>query len=57
MQAELCEDANEIVKAMIGNNISLFLENAIKADGRGHFLSRYDGEEIQLKGGLYAYKN
>jgi len=25
-------------------------------DGRGHILSRYDGEEIELEGNLYAYR-
>lgn len=25
-------------------------------DGRGHTLSRYDGEEIELEGDLYAYR-
>lgn len=44
MQSELCEDANEIVKAVI-TDIDDFVQDAIDADGRGHFLSSYDGEE------------
>lgn len=44
MQEELCEDANEIIKAMI-EDIDEFVEDAISSDGRGHFLSQYDGEE------------
>ena len=56
MQAKLCEDANPIVKALIVN-MDEFVENAILADGRGHFLSSYDGEEIELDGGEYfAYR-
>lgn len=27
-----------------------------RMDGRGHTLSRYDGEEIELEGNLYAYR-
>lgn len=56
MQAKLCEDANPIVKALIVN-MDEFVENAILADGRGHFLSSYDGEEIELeRGKYYAYR-
>lgn len=44
MQSELCEDANEIVKAII-TDIDEFVQDAIEEDGRGHFLSGYDGEE------------
>lgn len=56
MQDKLCEDANPIVRALIVN-IDEFIENAIQADGRGHFLSSYDGEEIELNNGkYYAYR-
>lgn len=55
MQSELCEDANDIMQALIVN-ISVFIQDAIDADGRGHFLSGYDGEELGLKGGLFAYR-
>lgn len=44
MQSELCEDANEIVKAII-TDLDEFVSDAIAADGRGHFLAGYDGEE------------
>ena len=27
-----------------------------RRDGRGHALNRYDGEEIELEGNLYAYR-
>jgi hypothetical protein len=56
MQSKLCEDANPIIRALIVN-IDDFVENAIQADGRGHFLSSYDGEEIELNNGkYYAYR-
>lgn len=45
MQGELCEDAQEIVALLIGDRLDEFLNNAIEVDGRGHFLSTYDGEE------------
>jgi len=44
MQADLCEDANELIFALI-DDFDEFVDNAIAADGRGHFLSGYDGEE------------
>lgn len=54
MQQELCEDANELLKAMI-TDIDEFIEDAVDADGRGHFLSGYDGEENE-EGGYYIYR-
>jgi hypothetical protein len=47
MQVELCEDANELVKAMI-KDLDHFVDDAISADGRGHFLSSYDGYEREV---------
>lgn len=44
MQEELCEDANGLVEALI-DDMDVFVRNAIDADGRGHFLNPYDGEE------------
>lgn len=51
--SELCEDANEPILDMIKQTcgVERFVEDAISADGRGHFLSNYDGEESE-----YAYK-
>lgn len=43
-QRELCEDANDLVAAMI-EDMDHFIEDALKADGRGHFLAGYDSEE------------
>ena len=54
MQSELCEDANEIVKAII-TDLDEFVQDAIEADGRGHFLSGYDGEENE-QGEYFIYR-
>lgn len=44
LQGSICESANSIVKALI-TDIDTFVDDAIDADGRGHFLSFYDGRE------------
>jgi len=54
MQQELCEDANEIVKAII-TDLDEFVDDAIETDGRGHFISRYDGEENE-EGQYFIYR-
>jgi hypothetical protein len=43
-----CESANPLVKGII-RDLPHFIDDAIKADGRGHFLSGYDGEENEVK--------
>lgn len=43
-QEAKCEGANDTIAAMI-TDIEAFIEAAISADGRGHFMSSYDGEE------------
>ena len=45
MQGRLCEDAQEIVRLLLGARCAEFVESAVDTDGRGHFLSPYDGEE------------
>lgn len=47
MQSKLCEGANEIVFGMI-EDFDYFAEDAINTDGRGHFLSGYDGNEEEV---------
>lgn len=54
MQGKLCESANPIVKAMI-KDIDHFVDDAINCDGRGHFLSPYDGEENE-SGEYFIYR-
>ena len=39
-----CESANEAVLKLI-KDFDKFVEDAVGTDGRGHFLSSYDGEE------------
>lgn len=43
-QSAKCEDANDTILALI-DDFDEFVSDAISADGRGHFLSTYDGEE------------
>ena len=49
MQREYCEDCDEFIKAMIEGTCGMdsFVESAIESDGRGHFISGYDGEEVE----------
>ena len=49
-QRESCEGANDTILALIENadGLDFFVEEAISADGRGHFLSHYDGEENEV---------
>lgn len=46
-----CEANNDAVLALIGQTCGLdaFVDEAIGADGRGHFLSLYDGQENELE--------
>lgn len=55
MQADMCEGANEIIKGLIGANINSFINDAIYCDGRGHFISSYDGDEIEFNN-YYIYR-
>ena len=56
MTDDLCEDANAFVKGVI-RDYEHFLDDALKADGRAHFLNTYDGEEheVSLETGLTLY--
>ena len=45
---ELYEDSNKAIKSLI-KDFDHFVDDAICADGRGHFLSSYDGEENEVK--------
>ena len=46
-----CESANSSILALVkaGRGLDSLTENAIGADGRGHFLSHYDGEEHETE--------
>lgn len=62
MQERMCEGCNEIMLGLVGDKLDQLVEDAVKADGRGHFLSGYDGKEIVLEcainhgGGFYGYR-
>jgi hypothetical protein len=47
MMGKLSEDANPIVRKLIGSdrNLSKLVRDAISVDGRGHYLAQYDGHE------------
>lgn len=58
-QREKCEGANDTILALI-DDFDEFASDAIGADGRGHFLSSYDGEENEevINGETYfIYRN
>ena len=49
LRGDRCEDANQGLVALIeaGAGMDELIQDAIDADGRGHFLSSYDGEETE----------
>jgi hypothetical protein len=51
---ELYENSNTAIRSLI-KDFDHFVDDAICADGRGHFLSSYDGEEneINVNGNTY----
>lgn len=49
-----CESANDAVLKLI-DDVDHFVDDAIAADGRGHFLSGYDGDENE-QDGFYIYR-
>ncbi len=51
---EKCESGNEALRAMI-LDWDHFVDDATGTDNRGHFLSSYDGEEIEHEG-FYIYR-
>lgn len=55
LQGQTCESCNELVFALL-EDFDEFVEDAVKADGRGHFIAQYDGKEIKLENGLYMYR-
>jgi len=54
---EKCESANDGILAMIKGTCGLksFVDSAESADGRGHFLSPYDGDENEVDG-FFIYR-
>jgi hypothetical protein len=58
MQEKAYEGAQDFIASLIKKTCGLdyFVERATNEDGRGHFLARYDGEEIELPNNFYAYR-
>ena len=58
MQSACCEDCNDFILALIEGTcgIDKFADDAIGFDGRGHFISEYDGEEVDAEGEYYIYR-
>lgn len=59
MQEKLCERANPLIEALLEDK-EKFVEAAIQADGRGHFISSYDGEEnvaVEEGQNFYIYRD
>jgi len=58
MQSKKCEGANDSILALIektDGGLDGFVEEAVSADGRGHFLSQYDGDENE-ESGFFIYR-
>jgi hypothetical protein len=53
-----CESCNPALLALIEKcgDLDHLVRDSIMSDGRGHFLSSYDGDEIELGNDLYAYR-
>ena len=56
MQEDTCDGCNYFIHALIDGTCGIdeFVNQAILADGRGHFLSSYDGKEGE-QDGYYIY--
>lgn len=48
IQGHFAEGVNELIRALI-SDIDEFVKDAIMEDGRGHFISWYDGNEDEVK--------
>lgn len=51
---EMCESANKTILRLI-DDVDHFVNDAILSDGRGHFMSSYDGEENE-QGEFFIYR-
>jgi hypothetical protein len=52
-----CESNNEAIESIVNSTCGIdgFIEEAITADSRGHFINSYDGEESQ-EGEYFIYR-
>jgi len=54
-QESKAEDSNEAIYSLVEDKFNSLVKDAILSDGRGHFLSPYDGEEIE-EGDFFIYR-
>ena len=54
LRGDSCEDCNDALVALL-DDFDEFADAAISADGRGHFISHYDGEEVE-EGEYFIYR-
>jgi hypothetical protein len=45
LRGDRCEDVNDAFRALVGDRFEDLVSDAVAADGAGHFLATYDGEE------------
>jgi len=47
MQSDSCESCNDFLLSLVEKTcgIETFVDDAIRSDGRGHFMSSYDSNE------------
>ena len=50
------EAVYKLLEKWVDGGFEQFCEDAVNADGYGHFLSGYDGEELELTDDLFAYR-
>jgi hypothetical protein len=57
MQENSCEDCNDFIRNIIDSTCGMdsFVKSAIESDGRGHFISYYDGKENE-NGEYFIYR-
>lgn len=55
LRGDSCEDINDAFLAMLGDRFDEFVEDAISSDGRGQFISSYDGCENEV-GNYFVYR-
>lgn len=54
---EKCESGNDAIRQMVDKTCGFasFVDSAVSADGRGHFLASYDSEELE-SGDFFIYR-
>jgi hypothetical protein len=58
LQETKCESCNDVIHALVEKTCGLdsFVDSAVSADGRAHFLASYDGNELELQDGYVAFR-